>query len=161
MIKRFWIQRRGPIPAQCGKLCRMDGEKSAAVDRFVEETVTRDALHFQSTEKCSAENSPKMAGQILEHILVSGDLRGARIALQEGQAGSATETFFKIIHVGPARFGLFSQTLQLHFEDRGLEFGDAIVEANQAVAELVGDAGASAVHIGLCALVEFEIVRNN
>src|SRR5205823_9004253 len=123
--------------------------------------VTGDAFHFQSAEECRARNSAKIPRQVFEHILVSSETRCALIALQEGQAGSAAETLFEIIHVGLARFGLLREACQLDFQYCGLEFGDAVVEANQAVAELVGDAGAAAIHIGLGALVEFEIAGNN
>ena len=38
-----------------------------------------------------------------------------------------------------------------------MKFCDAIVETDEAMTELVADAGATAVHIGLGALVEFEV----
>src|SRR5215472_386613 len=147
VTERFQIQRSSAIPAQRRKILRIDRKQGAAVNRLVEESITGDAFHFQRSQERRPGNSAKVVAQILKHILVSGYARCTFISLQKSQARSTTEMSLEITHVGSARFGLFRQPLQLRFENGGLEFRDAIVETDESVAELVGNAGAAAVHV--------------
>ena len=97
-----------------------------------------------------------MFRQIFENELVSGQACDAFVALEERQAGSATKTLLKIIYIRKTSFGLLWQALQLNFEDGGLKFRHAIVEADEPVAKLICYAGAPAIHIRLCA---FEMLK--
>ena len=68
---------------------------------------------------------------------------------------------FEMFHVLVAELRLLGQPIKLRAEDGRLKFAEPVVKADDAVMELVGNAGASGVDVALHLLHVFEIVGDD
>src|SRR2546425_4685428 len=161
VIQFLQVKRCGAPPAQSREVIRVNREQRALINRLVEQAITRNAFRLERAQERRPGNPVEVLRKILEDVLVTGKTSVARVTLQETQPRRPAEALFEVVHVGPANLVLTGQALELSCQDCGLEFRHPVVQADEAVAELVRLAGAPAVGKSLRALVQLEVAGND